>query len=69
MDAQKSNLILPGLTFLEKEGLYINTEGLIQKNNTILKIKSLQKSDNNIFKFLYIFLKKKIKKIIKKIYF
>ncbi|KDO15671.1 NADH dehydrogenase subunit 11 (mitochondrion) [Saprolegnia parasitica CBS 223.65] len=66
IDAQKSNLILPGLTFLEKEGLYINTEGLIQKNNTILKVKSLQKSDNNIFKFLYIFLKKKNQKDNKK---
>ena len=31
-DAQRSNLILPGLTFLEKKGIYINLEGSIQKN-------------------------------------
>jgi len=58
LDAQKANIILPGLTFLEKEGIYINTEGFIQKNNSILKIKTLQKADSNIFKYLYIFIKK-----------
>ena len=56
MDAQNSNLILPGVTFLEKEGIYINTEGFIQKNNSILKIKGDQKIDSSIFKYLYIFL-------------
>jgi len=58
LDAQKANIILPGLTFLEKEGIYINTEGFIQKNNSILKVKTLQKADSNIFKYLYIFIKK-----------
>nr|YP_009327245.1 NADH dehydrogenase subunit 11 [Aphanomyces invadans]AOQ30642.1 NADH dehydrogenase subunit 11 [Aphanomyces invadans] len=57
LDAQKSNLILPGLTFLEKKGIYLNTEGFIQKNNIILK-KINQKSDNSIFKFLYIYIQK-----------
>lgn len=56
LDAQKANIIIPGLTFLEKEGIYINIEGFIQKNNSALKIKGLQKSDINIFKYLYIFL-------------
>lgn len=59
LDAQNSNLILPGVTFLEKEGIYINTEGFIQKNNSILKIKGDQKTDSSIFKYLYIFLLKK----------
>ncbi|RHY74639.1 hypothetical protein DYB34_013994 [Aphanomyces astaci] len=58
LDAQKSNLILPGLTFLEKKGIYLNTEGFIQKNNIIIK-KINQKSDNSIFKFLYIYIQKK----------
>ena len=67
LDAQQSNLILPGLTFLEKKGIYINTEGLIQKNNVILKRNTNQKADNFIFKYLYIyFLKKNIIKIEKK---
>nr|YP_008475376.1 NADH dehydrogenase subunit 11 [Achlya hypogyna]AGS55456.1 NADH dehydrogenase subunit 11 [Achlya hypogyna] len=66
LDAQKSNIVLPGLTFLEKEGIYLNTEGFIQKNNKILKLKSSQKSDNNIFKYLYIFIKKKNQLNLKK---
>lgn len=66
-DAQKSNLILPGLTFLEKEGTYINLEGIIQKNNKILNAKILQKKDVIIFKYLFKFLiqKNQIKKKIK----
>jgi|688.fasta_scaffold20649_2 NADH-quinone oxidoreductase chain G len=59
LDAQKSNLILPGLTFLEKEGIYLNMEGKLQKNNNTLKKKTNQKSDNNIFKYLFIFIQKK----------
>lgn len=58
-DAQNSNLILPGLTFLEKEGTYINLTGIIQKNNQILNIKTQQKKDVIIFKYLYKFLIKK----------
>jgi len=42
-DAQKSNLILPGLSFLEKEGTYINIEGIIQKNKKILNLKTKKK--------------------------
>jgi NADH-quinone oxidoreductase subunit G len=60
-DAQKSNLILPGLSFLEKNGYYINTEGLIQKINKVLKLKTEQKDDVNIFKYIYIYILKKNK--------
>ena len=67
-DAQNSNLILPGLTFLEKEGTYINLAGIIQKNNQILNIKTQQKKDVIIFKYLYKFLIKK-NKMKKKIIF
>lgn len=59
LDAQKANLILPGLTFLEKEGLYLNMEGKLQKNNNALKKKTNQKPDNHIFKYLSIFIQKK----------
>jgi len=60
-DAQNSNLILPGLTFLEKEGIYLNTEGFIQKNYGVIKRKTLQKSDINIFKYLNIYVQKQNK--------
>ena len=60
-DAQQSDLILPGLTFLEKEGTYINLEGIIQKIPQILNIKTQQKKDVIIFKYLYKFLIKKNK--------
>ena len=65
-DAQQSDLILPGLTFLEKEGIYINLEGIIQKIPQILNIKTQQKKDVIIYKYLYKFLiqKNKIKKKI-----
>ena len=59
LDAQNSNLILPGLTFLEKEGIYLNMEGKLQKNNNLLKKKTNQRSDINIFKYLYIFIEQK----------
>lgn len=55
-DAQNSNLILPGLTFLEKKGTYINLEGLIQKNDQILNLNTEQRKDSIIFKYLYKFL-------------
>jgi NADH-quinone oxidoreductase chain G len=67
LDAQNSNLILPSLTFLEKEGIYLNIEGKIQKNNNILKKKTNQRLDIDIFKYLYLFIRKKnIIKIKKK---
>nr|YP_010507951.1 NADH dehydrogenase subunit 11 [Phytophthora humicola]UXG56274.1 NADH dehydrogenase subunit 11 [Phytophthora humicola] len=55
-DAQNANLILPGLTFLEKNGLYINLEGLIQKNEQILNLDTKQRKDSIIFKNIYNFL-------------
>jgi NADH-quinone oxidoreductase chain G len=55
-DAQNSNLILPGLTFLEKRGTYINIEGFIQKNDQILNLDTNQRKDSIIFKYLYKFL-------------
>ena len=55
-DAQNSNLILPGLTFLEKKGTYINLEGIIQKNDQILNLNTEQRKDFTIFKYLYKFL-------------
>lgn len=64
-DAQKSNLILPGLTFLEKKGSYINLEGFIQKNNQILNLKTDQRKDSIIYKYIYKFLLIKNQKNIK----
>jgi NADH-quinone oxidoreductase chain G len=55
-DAQNANLILPGLTFLEKKGTYINIEGFIQKNNKILNLNTEQRSDSLIYKYMYKFL-------------
>ena len=55
-DAQKSDLILPGLSFLEKEGTYINLEGFIQKNEQILNLNTEQKKDSTIHKFFYKFI-------------
>jgi NADH-quinone oxidoreductase chain G len=55
-DAQKSNLILPGLTFLEKKGTYINIEGLIQKNDQILNLNTEQRKDLIIYKNIYKFI-------------
>jgi NADH-quinone oxidoreductase chain G len=54
-DAQHSNLILPGLTFLEKNGTYLNMEGLIQKNDQILNLDTEQRKDSIIFKYIYKF--------------
>nr|YP_009233112.1 NADH dehydrogenase subunit 11 [Phytophthora polonica]AMB20917.1 NADH dehydrogenase subunit 11 [Phytophthora polonica] len=55
-DAQKANLILPGLTFLEKNGIYINIEGFIQKNNQILNLKTEQRKDSIIYRNIYKFI-------------
>ena len=55
-DAQRSNLILPGLTFLEKKGIYINLEGSIQKNEKILNLNTEQREDSFIYKNIYKFL-------------
>jgi NADH-quinone oxidoreductase chain G len=68
-DAQNSNLILPGLTFLEKKGTYLNIEGLIQKNEQILNLNTEQRKDLIIYKNIYKFIinKNKLKK--KKFFF
>lgn len=58
-DAQNSNLILPGLTFLEKNGMYINLEGFIQKNEQILNLNTEQRKDSIIYRNIYKFLLKK----------
>ena len=58
-DAQNSNLILPGLTFLEKNGTYLNLEGFIQKNEQILNLKTEQRKDSIIYRNIYKFLLKK----------
>nr|YP_010394677.1 NADH dehydrogenase subunit 11 [Phytophthora quercina]DAZ89114.1 TPA_asm: NADH dehydrogenase subunit 11 [Phytophthora quercina] len=58
-DAQNSNLILPGLTFLEKNGIYINLEGFIQKNEQILNLYTEQRKDSIIYRNIYKFLIKK----------
>ena len=55
-DAQFSNLILPGVTFLEKKGTYINLEGLIQKNEQILNLNTEQRKDSTICKNIYKFI-------------
>jgi NADH-quinone oxidoreductase chain G len=55
-DAQKADLILPGLSFLEKKGTYINVEGFIQKNEKILNLKTEQRKDSFIFKYIYKFI-------------
>nr|YP_010508028.1 NADH dehydrogenase subunit 11 [Phytophthora clandestina]UXG56351.1 NADH dehydrogenase subunit 11 [Phytophthora clandestina] len=55
-DAQNSNLILPGLTFLEKNGMYINLEGFIQKNEQILNFNTEQRKDSIIYRNIYKFL-------------
>ena len=52
-DAQNSDLILPGLSFLEKKGIYLNFEGWIQKNDKILNLNTIQRDDKIIFKYLF----------------
>jgi NADH dehydrogenase (ubiquinone) Fe-S protein 1 len=55
-DAQLSNLILPGLTFLEKKGRYINLEGIIQKNGQVLNLTTEQRNDSVIYRNIYKFI-------------
>lgn len=55
-DAQNSHLILPGLTFLEKKGTYLNIEGFIQKNEQILNLNTEQRNDLIIYKNIYKFI-------------
>lgn len=55
-DAQNSNLILPGLTFLEKKGTYLNIEGFIQKNEQVLNLDTEQRKDLIIYKNIYKFI-------------
>ena len=64
-DAQNSNLIIPGLTFLEKKGTYINVEGVIQKNDQILNLNTEQRKDSIIFKYIYKYIIKKNQSNIK----
>ena len=47
---------MPGLTFLEKKGIYINLEGSIQKNEKILNLNTEQREDSFIYKNIYKFL-------------
>jgi NADH-quinone oxidoreductase chain G len=65
-DAQQSDLILPGLTFLEKKGTYINVEGFIQKNDKILNLNTEQKNDKSIYKYIYKYILNKNQFKIKK---
>lgn len=58
-DAQNSDLILPGLTFLEKNGTYLNVEGFIQKNKQILNLETEQRVDLIIYKNIYKFITNK----------
>ena len=64
-DAQQADLILPGLSFLEKKGTYLNIEGLIQVNDQILNLNTEQKKDINIFKYIYKYILSKNKKELK----
>jgi NADH-quinone oxidoreductase chain G len=56
LDAEKSNLILPGMTSFEKKGTYINLEGFIQSQPKILNLNTEQRQDSLIFKYLYKYL-------------
>jgi len=58
-DAQNSDLILPGLTFLEKKGKYLNVEGFIQENKQILNLETEQRVDSIIYKSIYKFITNK----------
>jgi len=58
-DAQKANLILPGVTFFEKNGIFINTEGRIQKVNKVIKMNKEERNDFDILRGFSIFLNQK----------
>jgi NADH-quinone oxidoreductase chain G len=68
-NAEQSTLILPGLSFLEKKGIYINLEGRIQKNNKILNLNTAQREDIFILKSIYQYISYKNKKNKKKFKF
>ena len=55
-NAKKANLVLPCSTFFEKTGQYINTEGIIQSTQIVLKKSGLIKNDYSIFKYLVWFI-------------
>jgi NADH-quinone oxidoreductase chain G len=61
-DAQKANLILPGLTFLEKKGTYINIGGVIQKNEQCLNLETEQRRDSIIYRNIYKYILNKNRK-------
>ena len=58
-NAQNCNLLIPGLTFLEKKGLYLTTEGKITSTNASCINNTSLKSDLSFFKFLFFYLNKK----------
>lgn len=62
-DAQKSDLIIPGQVYLEKDSIFINIEGKIQKIKRALKTKTLERCDFLIFKNLHFYLSKKNKSL------
>jgi len=43
-----ANLILPGASFVEKEGTFLNLEGRVQKTEIALATPDLARSDTNI---------------------
>lgn len=47
-----ANLILPGSSFVEKEGTYLNLEGRVQKTEVALATPGLARSDANIVRAL-----------------
>ena len=57
-NAKMSNLILPCSTFFEKSSQYLNTEGILQAVNPVLKKKGFVKQDYLLFKYLFWFLSK-----------
>jgi NADH-quinone oxidoreductase subunit G len=63
-DAQKSNIILPGNTYLEKNAVFINIEGKLQKIKRSLKTKTLERCDYLILNNLYFFVSKQNKSLV-----
>ena len=47
-----ANLILPGASFVEKEGTYLNLEGRVQRTEIALATPDLARSDINIVRAL-----------------
>jgi len=50
--ANIANVLLPSTTFIEKVGVYINTEGRVQKTSKVLSSYELSRDDWKIFKAL-----------------